>query len=178
MTGLNPATAPAEIAGVALEPRSRGRRPLENPETLPGAVPAPYLVGCRTWSKGRAVAIIGIVGPRQTRGGGDMEFTSEQMEAITSALDDLWSEESSGCWVCGENDWTIPPFLMELREFHGGPVVVGRSRYVPLLVVTCKNCGNTVTFNAFVLGILDPAEGIPEEPEAAAGSEVAEEGPS
>lgn len=57
---------------------------------------------------------------------------------------------------------SVMPTLMELREFHGGDFVVGGSPIVPLAVLTCNNCGNTILINALAVGLLDeqqkPAE--------------------
>jgi hypothetical protein len=44
--------------------------------------------------------------------------------------------------------------IYELREFHGGNMVIGgNSSIVPLVPVTCKVCGNTVLFNPLIVGI-------------------------
>lgn len=58
------------------------------------------------------------------------------------------------CPICGKNNWTISPELVELRRFEGGSLVVGGGSVFPLLSVTCTICGNTLLFNAIVAGLV------------------------
>lgn len=70
-----------------------------------------------------------------------------------------WS--NSSCSQCSTNQWDIGP-PMELRGFHGGSLVIGGGgSLVPVLPITCLNCGNTLLVNAIVAGVVerDPAEG-------------------
>lgn len=54
------------------------------------------------------------------------------------------------CPLCGaSNSFTAMPDIMELRQFfHGDTVLGGGSSIVPLVVLTCSECGNTVFINA------------------------------
>lgn len=49
---------------------------------------------------------------------------------------------------------SVMPTLMELREFHNGDFVIGGAPIVPLAVLTCKNCGNTLLINALTTGLI------------------------
>lgn len=45
--------------------------------------------------------------------------------------------------------------MYELREFHGGSMVIGGSALIPIVPVTCDNCGNTVLINGIMAGVVD-----------------------
>lgn len=52
------------------------------------------------------------------------------------------------CPLCkATNSFTVIPNIMELRQFFHGKAVFGGD-IVPLVVLTCSNCGNTVLLNA------------------------------
>ena len=53
--------------------------------------------------------------------------------------------------------------VFELREFHQGSLALG-TPIMPLVPVTCENCGNVVLISAVKAGAL---ESNPEDPEAA-----------
>ena len=52
---------------------------------------------------------------------------------------------SKGCKFCGANDWAVIDKVFELREFQSR--VVG-SPIIPVIPVTCNQCGNILLFNA------------------------------
>ena len=72
-------------------------------------------------------------------------------------LEDKWS--SQNCQMCGHISWNIPSEAYEIREFHGGGLVFGPVPIVPVLPITCSNCGNTILVDSIVAGITN----IPEE---------------
>ena len=49
--------------------------------------------------------------------------------------------------MCGQNSWTVSDTVFELREFHGGNVVLGSGPIYPIIPVSCNNCGNSVMIN-------------------------------
>jgi hypothetical protein len=58
------------------------------------------------------------------------------------------------CPLCGVSKWNVTENVFELREHQQGKVVVGgASAILPVVPVTCANCGNTVFVNAIVSGI-------------------------
>lgn len=59
-----------------------------------------------------------------------------------------------GCSVCKHSDWEVNDTVFEMREFFGGNMVIGPSSIVPVIYVMCKNCGNSLLFNALRLGIV------------------------
>ena len=53
----------------------------------------------------------------------------------------------------------MPSEIYEIREFQGGNFIIGGTPIVPVLPVTCGNCGNTVLVNAIVAGVTKREEG-------------------
>lgn len=59
------------------------------------------------------------------------------------------------CPMCGSGPWNVQDEAFELRAFQGGNLVLGAGPLVPVVVVTCQNCGNTMLVNAIVSGVVD-----------------------
>jgi len=57
------------------------------------------------------------------------------------------------CPLCGARQWNVQDKIFELREFHGGNLVLGAGPIIPVIPVICTNCGNTVLVNPLVAGI-------------------------
>lgn len=57
------------------------------------------------------------------------------------------------CPLCGGREWNITDRTFELREYNEGNLVVGGA-IVPIIPVTCSNCGNTVFINALSTDLL------------------------
>jgi hypothetical protein len=67
------------------------------------------------------------------------------------------------CSVCGTGNWNVEPQLAELRFLSLAGFVVG-GPIIPLIVLTCVNCGHTVLINAVKAGWQPPAtEQVPRE---------------
>lgn len=78
------------------------------------------------------------------------------IEQAIALLDQKW-KGGKACPVCGNNSWNINPDLAELRFLSVEAFVVG-GPVIPVAVVTCNNCGNTLLFNAMRLGWIPPAQ--------------------
>ncbi|MFX0204102.1 MAG: hypothetical protein ACFFCW_49015 [Candidatus Hodarchaeota archaeon] len=76
------------------------------------------------------------------------------VNAVVDWLNQRW-EGAKLCPICRNNNWNISQNPVELREFHGGGLVLGGPIY-PLISITCKNCGHTLLFNAITAGLLTP----------------------
>lgn len=61
------------------------------------------------------------------------------------------------CPMCGETEWNVQNTAFELREFHGGGMVIG-GPIIPVIPVVCGNCGNTVLVNAIIAGAIERKE--------------------
>jgi len=82
-----------------------------------------------------------------------LSLTKEQQEKAIQHLNKKWTNKT--CPVCQGNTWDVHPELYEMRQFNGGDMVLG-GPLIPLLVVECKNCGNTISINAMRAGVISP----------------------
>lgn len=74
----------------------------------------------------------------------------------TNKLNQFLGNKMGPCPLCRKlHTFVLAPTLMELREFREGGLVVGDTPIMPLAVLTCNYCGNTVLINALVAGVLE-----------------------
>ena len=85
-----------------------------------------------------------------------MDLTEGQREELLQRLNEVWKPPRR-CPVCGENTWEINPKVFEVREFFEGGIVVG-GHVAPCVIVICKNCSNTLFFNAIQLRLVKKPE--------------------
>lgn len=82
-----------------------------------------------------------------------MKLSKENHSKITEHIAKKWSSPAV-CQVCKSNSWTVSQEVLELREFHGGSMVLGNNSAIyPIVPITCGSCGNTVLFNPLVAGL-------------------------
>lgn len=81
-----------------------------------------------------------------------MKLNEAQYKQLLEHLQGKWTAPAT-CPVCRGNDWDVTTIIYELREFHGGSMVIGGSSLVPISPITCKSCGNTVLINPLIAGI-------------------------
>ncbi len=82
-----------------------------------------------------------------------MKLSEAQHKQLLEHLQEKWKAPAA-CHVCKSNDWEVPVEIYEMREFHGGSMVLGgNSSIIPTCPITCKVCGNTVFINPLVAGI-------------------------
>ena len=80
-----------------------------------------------------------------------MKLTEKQKQIITERLTHLDTSQCS----CGKCEWIINDTIFELREFHGGNIVVGgKSTIFPIVPIVCAKCGKATLYSAVYLGIL------------------------
>lgn len=66
---------------------------------------------------------------------------------IIKFLNDKW--HGAVCPLCNCSEWNVSDQIFELREFKDGNLALDKgTAIVPIIPVTCKNCGNTVLINA------------------------------
>jgi len=81
-----------------------------------------------------------------------MKIEEEQKQKLLTILADKWKEPRI-CQICNKQVWSIADLIVELRGFNPRAIVIGGPT-IPSIVATCINCGNTIFFNAIVLGII------------------------
>lgn len=74
-------------------------------------------------------------------------------EKLLMVLNTKWKNKT--CIMCGGVNWSVSDKVFELREFHGGSIVIGGSDIFPVVPVTCTNCGNTIFVNPMIIESLN-----------------------
>ena len=86
-----------------------------------------------------------------------MKLTPEQQQKLLDRLTQIWQNPKI-CEICHNTDWNISDKLFEIREFHGGGMVLGGDSAIqPLISISCRTCGQTIFMNAIMLGVLEPS---------------------
>ncbi len=83
-----------------------------------------------------------------------MALNEEQQRKALDHLNTKW-KGLRNCQICGDTNWNVHPELYEMRQFNEGNMVLG-GPLIPLLVIECTNCGNTISINAIRAGIVTP----------------------
>lgn len=81
-----------------------------------------------------------------------MKLSDSQYKILLDYVASKWQRPAM-CSVCRSNNWSVSREVYELREFHGGAMVIGPSAIAPICPVTCGTCGNTILLNALVAGV-------------------------
>lgn len=75
------------------------------------------------------------------------------VEKFIKHLETKWGADKP-CPMCGSKNWVVSDKVYELREYHGGNIVIGGSPIVPIIPVSCDNCGNTIMVNPLISNTL------------------------
>lgn len=84
-------------------------------------------------------------------------MNKEDAAKVLAHLSDKW--QGRPCPMCQSGEWSVQSKIFELREYRGGSFVVGGVPILPVVPITCGNCGNTLLINAIKLGVLKPGQG-------------------
>ncbi len=70
-------------------------------------------------------------------------------------LNEKW--QGTICPYCRGPEWNVENKMFELREYNKGNLYLGgpNSSIVPVVPVTCSNCGHTVLVNALVAKVME-----------------------
>ena len=84
-----------------------------------------------------------------------MEITSENINKVIEQIAAKCS--SRRCPMCGSNNWEVGNKVFELREFNYGNLNIGGhgSAIIPVVPLTCNQCGNTQLLNAIMYGVVE-----------------------
>lgn len=84
-----------------------------------------------------------------------MKLTKEQVALVISKLD-KHKDKRRACSICGNNTWMLNDTIFEMREFMGGDMVIGGTAIMPMLAVSCTECGHTRFISAIRMGVINP----------------------
>jgi ribosomal protein S27AE len=82
-----------------------------------------------------------------------MEEKKMNVEKFITHLNEKWGNKP--CPMCGTSNWNVSDNVYELREFQGGNLVLGNGPIIPIVPVTCVNCGNSIFVNALMSGAVE-----------------------
>lgn len=86
-----------------------------------------------------------------------MKLTKEQTSIILSKLND-YRDSRRPCVICGNNHWTVNDCIFETREFFNEGYKLGTPiATMPMITITCDNCGNTLFLSAIRMGLVNVA---------------------
>ena len=74
-------------------------------------------------------------------------------EILIKHLQTKWKGQK--CQMCCEGNWNISDTIFELREYNQGSLVIGGGPIIPVIPITCDNCGNTILINAIKAGVIE-----------------------
>ena len=76
----------------------------------------------------------------------------------TKLVKHLQGRWTNPCPLCGVPGWTVSDSVFELREFNDGNMIIGGTPIIPVVPITCNNCGNTVFLNAITVKLIPPSK--------------------
>lgn len=77
-----------------------------------------------------------------------MRVDRERMDAFLNRI------RGPVCPLCGNSNWTAADTVFQAIEFDYKGVMLGGAS-MPIVPITCTQCGNTHMINALVAGIID-----------------------
>lgn len=74
-------------------------------------------------------------------------------QKFLAAINDKWA--SKNCPMCGHNNWNVSSNIVTaLRIAEKGGISLGGD-VMPLVAITCMNCGNVIFVNPLIINSLD-----------------------
>jgi hypothetical protein len=73
---------------------------------------------------------------------------------VIDFLNNKWGGQT--CPMCRKGNWSVSEDIFEMRKFNNGNLVIGgpEAKIIPLVPITCSNCGKVVFVNAIVAGLI------------------------
>ena len=59
------------------------------------------------------------------------------------------------CPLCGNKDWTVSNQVFQALEYHENTLIANGAT-LPIVPLTCVNCGNTYFINALIAKLIEP----------------------
>ena len=85
------------------------------------------------------------------------ELTVEQIDIVKAWMKEKW-RGGSNCQICQANHWNVAKHLVLPLTYSEGSTSMGGASY-PQAMLICTNCGQTLLFNAVIMGIVPGGEG-------------------
>lgn len=85
-----------------------------------------------------------------------MPLTKEKKDQMLENLKEKWPPKKRICYICGNNKFEMTDNIFQVSQYF--PHVLTMGPIVPLIVVTCSNCGYTLLFNALTLQAIERPE--------------------
>lgn len=83
-----------------------------------------------------------------------MKLNEEQLQKVVQQLNEV-APDGFVCPICGGKRWSVNNTVFETREFNNGNLFPsGPMSLIPLIVLDCSHCHNTMFLNAVALGIV------------------------
>ncbi len=79
-------------------------------------------------------------------------MANPNLDKVIKFISDKWG--NSSCPMCKNGSFEVQEKVFQLNEFKNGNLIVG-GPLIPIVPVTCKNCGNTILVNALISGAVD-----------------------
>lgn len=71
-------------------------------------------------------------------------------EQLISTINNKWATKN--CPMCGNNNWNIDTDMMTMVGVGEDKSVKLGGKMIPVVSITCNNCGNTVFVNPLAIG--------------------------
>ena len=84
---------------------------------------------------------------------GSRELKPVNSDKMIRFLTEKWKGRS--CPLCGTGNWNVQDMVFQLTAFSEGNMILG-GPLIPVIPVSCDNCGNTILVNAIVAGAVSP----------------------
>lgn len=89
-----------------------------------------------------------------------IRFTDEQQQKIGDEIRKRLKNYK--CVLCDNTTWNLEPFMVTISISSDLSVRIG-GEILPLVPITCSNCGNTHFLNLVTLGLLDVVKNAEED---------------
>lgn len=95
-----------------------------------------------------------------------MKLTKEQTTQLLQRLNE-YRDTRKNCPICSKGQWILNDTIFEVREFNMGGILIGgpNSAIMPMISLSCANCGYTYFMSAIKMGIITPTPNKNTQPE-------------
>lgn len=77
-------------------------------------------------------------------------------DKLLKSMNEKWVTKQ--CPMCGKNNWNIDTTIQGLNRLDANGSLCLGGATMPVVAVTCMNCGNTIFINPLVIECIDDGE--------------------